>query len=437
MFTFLSLFLRSALLYVLYFGGIITMIATISKKAEWGLYLLVAIIPQPNIIVKLYDFPMGKDFINFLFLSILIGIFINKNGFIKNFNSIIIILFSVVSYFALLNSSMQFSLPLPITFDNPLFKPWKNYVMMIFLYLLVINAIKNERQQKILVVIMCIVILFIAIRSYRAYSLGEFFTGSRYEGPFWVFGLGANHFGAFIVHYWSVFLALFLFDNDRKRKLLYLATILLSIHPLFASYSRGAYLGALGVMVFLGIIKKRILLVIALVILIFWQSVLPQSVVDRVLMTQTDFGELEHSAAVRLDLWDHAMKLFTQNPVFGIGFGGFQFSVPEGFYYTDTHNFFMKTLSEQGVIGFTLLLFILFLAFRSGWRLFKIGGTPFHKGLGFGFLGCIIACIITNMFGDRWSYFVLGGYFWVFWGLVDRGILISQEADISKDKFEE
>jgi len=36
--------------------------------------------------------------------------------------------------------------------------------------------------------------------------------------------------------------------------------------------------------------------------------------------------------------------------------------------------------------------------------------------------------VVTNMFGDRWSYFVLGGYFFVFWGVVDRGIRIATES---------
>lgn len=429
MLTSLLHFLRQAFLSVLYFGGILTIILTIFKRAEWGLYFMVALLPQPNIYYKLYDFPMGKDMLNFLFLAVLLGIFINKNGFTGTFNSIVIMVFIGISYLALINSSINFSLPFPVTFDNPLIKPWKNYAMMIFMYFLALNAIKEEREQKNLVIIMCLVLLFVSIRSYRSFTAGEAFSyESRYPGPFWIVLLGANHFGAFIVHYLSVFLGLLLFDNDRRRKLLYLATILFGIHPLFFSYSRGAYMAALGVLTFFGIIKKRSLLVVVLVILIFWQAILPLSVIDRIKKSQTDFGEIEHSAAVRLDLWDHALKLFEQNPVFGVGFGGFQFSVPEGVHYTDTHNFYLKMLSEQGVIGITLLLFVLFLAFRSGWRLFKIGKTPFHRGLGFGLVGCIAACIITNMFGDRWSYLVLGSYFWVFWGLVDRGILISQAA---------
>jgi len=417
-------------LSVLYFGGILTIILTIFKRAEWGLYFMVALLPQPNIYYKLYDFPMGKDMLNFLFLAVLLGIFINKNGFTGTFNSIVIMVFIGISYLALINSSINFSLPFPVTFDNPLIKPWKNYAMMIFMYFLALNAIKEEREQKNLVIIMCLVLLFISIRSYRSFTAGEAFSyESRYPGPFWIVLLGANHFGAFIAHYLSVFLGLLLFDNDKKRKLLYSATILFGLHPLFFSYSRGAYLAALGVLTFFGILKKRSLLIVVLIILVFWHVILPASVVNRIEMSQTDFGELEHSASVRLDLWGHALKLFEENPVFGVGFGGFQFSLTEEEFYKDTHNFYLKILSEQGVIGFTFLLFILFLAFRSGLRLLRIGNTPFQKGLGIGLLGCITACIITNMFGDRWSYLVLGSYFWVFWGLVDRGILISQAVD--------
>jgi hypothetical protein len=80
------------------------------------------------------------------------------------------------------------------------------------------------------------------------------------------------------------------------------------------------------------------------------------------------------------------------------------------------------------------LLLIFYRAFWSGWRLYKIGNTPFDKGLGFGFLGATIAIIFANMFGERWSYFVVNGYFWIFWGLVDRGILISQSTYKIKDE---
>jgi len=220
-------------------------------------------------------------------------------------------------------------------------------------------------------------------------------------------------------------LGLLLFDKNKWRRLLFLAAVVFGLHPLFFSYSRGAYAAAIGVLVFFGLIKKRSLLVLALILFISWQALLPSSVVDRIKMTRSGSGGLESSAAVRLDLWNHAVKLFKKNPIFGVGFGGFEFTVPEGIEFKDTHNLYLKILSEQGIIGFSLLLLIFVMALKSGQRLFKTGLTEFQRGLGFGFLGCTVAFIITNMFGDRWSYFVLGDYFWITWGLVDREILMS------------
>lgn len=435
--TAIKFFLKWLLAPVLYGGGIFTALVTVFKRAEWGLFLLVAMIPQPNIWYKLHGYPLGKSFIDILFFAILIGIVFQQKGFTKTNHSTFILFFVLLSYLSLWNSSIRFSLPLPLTTSNELLRDWKNYAEMILLYFLVLNVIKTEEQQKTVVVLMSVVILLIAIRSYRDFSGGESFDYSkRVGGPFEAVGLGANHFGAFIAHYCVIFLGLFFFDNDPRRRLLFIVTYLFGLHPLFFSYSRGAYLGALGAFAFIGLIKKRSLLVVVAIILLAWKTLLPISVVDRIEMTETENGQIESSAAHRLDLWKHAMDLFEKNPIFGIGFGGFGFTVPPD-ELTDTHNFYMKTLSEQGIIGSVLLFILLFMCLASGWRLFKVGLTPFHKGLGLGFMGAVVACMITNMFGDRWSYLALGGYFWVFLALVDRGILISQDAFMHARESEE
>jgi O-antigen ligase len=434
MLTSIFVFVKSIAVPILYFGGLITCLLSIFKKAEWGLFLMVALIPQPNIFYKLYDFPMGKKFLDLLFIAVLIGIFVNKRAFTKNSNSIIIGLYLLISYISLWKSSTNFSLPAPITTQNELLIQWKSYAVMIFMYYLALNSLRDEDQHKTLIVIMAVVILFISIRSYRAFTIApSFLEENRMVGPFEVVRLNSNHFAAFIVSYCSLFLGLSLVDKGKRRRLLFLATVLLGLFPLFFSYSRGAYAAAMGVLVVFGLAKKRSLLILALILLISWQTLLPSTVVDRIKMTETQEGQLEHSASVRLDLWNHAMDLFKKNPILGVGWGGFRFTVPETFVYTDTHNLYLKTLSEQGIIGLILLLFIFLLALRSGQKLFKTAITPFHKGLGFGFLGCVVAFIITNMFGDRWSYFVLGDYFWITWGLVDRGILI---AEASKQEAE-
>ena len=431
-------FVRVLFVPILYFGGFLTAIVTIFRKAEWGLLLMVALIPQPNIYYKLYDFPMGKDFLDILFIAVAIRIFVNKRGFDRRGNSALIIILILVSYFAVWNSSRNFSLPLPISTENPMLRPWKGYAFMAGMYLLTFNAMKDgENHRKILAVLMVLVILFISVRSFRSYTAGaSFIDDSRDVGPFWIVGLGSNHFGAFIAHYSAVLLGLFLLDDNRWRRMFFLAGVLFSLHPLFFSFSRGAYMAALVVLIFFGLAKKRSLLILVFVLVVAWQTLLPSSVVERIKMTRGEGGEIEESAAIRLDLWDHSLELFKKNPIIGIGFGGFRFTMPEGVRWTDTHNYYLKMLSEQGIVGFGLFLIVLCAGFRSGWKLLKGGKNGFEKGLGLGFMGCVVACATTNLFGDRWSYYEIGSYFWVFWGLVDRAVLMSNiPVDAGNEKI--
>jgi O-antigen ligase len=425
--------LKDGLLPILYCAGIVVVIISIFRRPELGLYLRVALMPLPNVYYRLYDFPLGQHFLDLVFLGVLLGMVVNKKGFIKNANAIVIIIFIVISYLALLNCSTRFNLPFPLTRENPLLADWKNYAEMICMYFLVINVVESDEQQKALVLIMTLVILIIGVRAYRDYFAGSSFNeDSRYGGPFERVGLNSNHMGAFIADYSSVLLGLFFLDKNKWRKWLYLAAVLFSLHPLLYSYSRGAYVAAFGVLLFFGLIRKRSLLILVFCIYLAWQTILPASIVDRISMTRNESGELENSAAMRLDLWNYAIDLYKENPIFGVGFGGYGLSVLEKTGQgRDAHSIYLKMLSEQGIVGLGLLLLVFCMAFYSGWKLFKMAKTPFQKGLGFGFLGCIVALMITNMFGNRWSYYVLGTYFWVFWALVDRGILISKRAPLA------
>lgn len=419
---------------LVYVSAFLTVVISIFKNAQWGLFVLVALIPLPNLWYMLHPYPLGKDLIDFLVFAVFAGIFINKDGLVKSKNTAFLLLIILVNYVSLWNTSFNFSLFPPITTENELLRDWKNYAEMIFLYVLVVNAIRDDKQLKTLLLIAATVILLVSVREYRNFTEGEAFSyDKRSEGPFWVVGLGSNHLGAFIAEYGAFLLGLFLCDDDKRRRLLYLAAVLFSIHPLFFAYSRGAYAAAFIGLIFLGLVKKRSLLILATVIFVSWQTLLPATVAERIAMTESTGGNLEPSAAHRIELWEEATALFENNPIFGIGFGGFGLSVPPGETLTDTHSFYMKTLSEQGIIGIGLFLTLLARAFRSGWQLYRTAQIPFYKGMGLGFAACIVATSVSNLFGDRWSYFVLGGYLFVFWGLVDRALLNLQDAAQAKN----
>lgn len=433
MIVFIKSILKKILLPGLYFGSIFVVLKTIFKEAKWGLILLVFLIPQPNLWHKLMEFPLGKDILDFVFLAVVLGIFVQRKGFEKTQNTRFILFLIVMSYFSLWNSSIRNSLPMPISGANYLLEEWKNYAQMLILYFLALNVAKEEKEQKFLVVLMCIVILIMTIRSHRNFTGGASFSyDKRDPGPFWSVGLGANHYGAFLSYFGAFFLGMSFFIKDKINKYLYMATGILSTTALLFTYSRGAYLAILGAVAFFGL-KKKIILVAIVAILLSWQFVLPVSVVDRISMTEDSSGKLEDSASHRVILWQYATNLFYDSPLYGVGYRGFGMNMPEG-ELTDTHNYYMLMLCEQGIIGLVLFIITLIKAWLSGWHLFRGSENEFYKAIGFGFMGCTIACALANIFGDRWSYFTLGGYFWILWGIIDRSILITK-SKIDEDNM--
>lgn len=432
MLTLLKSILVGLLTPAVYVGVFLTFAAAVFKRAEWALYLLIILIPLPVVWYRAQTLPLGTDIPDILVLGAILGILINKNGFQRAPSMMLIGIFTVVSYLALWNSSLRFGLSAPISGGNPLLADWKNYAEMIFLYFLVYAAIRTDSEMKTVVVIMATVTLLIVLREFRNFSEGQSFSYSRRaEGPFWIVGLGANHFGAYIAHYGALLLGLFLVDKHKYRKWLYLAAIVISVHPLFFSYSRGAYAAALVAVLVFGVVRSRSLLLLLGALIFAWQVILPTTVVERIAMTESSSGELEDSALQRLVLWDFAMRLFGENSIFGVGFSGFGLSLPAGSRLTDTHNFYLKTAAEQGMIGLVMLAAVLMIAFSHGWRLYRRGQSDFQRGLGLGFVGCVSAVLVSNAFGDRWSYFPLGGYFWVAWGLVDRALQLCQQQSVA------
>src|SRR5208337_4365113 len=164
--------IKFIILRLFYYGSFITALISIFKDAGWGLLLLVYYLPQPDIFYKFHGLFLGKDIIDILFFSVLFGIFIQRKGLKLNNNAVLIILFILIYYAALLNSSIRFSLPFPITTESELLRDWKNFAIMVFLYVLVINVIRDEEGQKTITLLMTMVILFIAVRCFREFTPG-------------------------------------------------------------------------------------------------------------------------------------------------------------------------------------------------------------------------------------------------------------------------
>jgi O-antigen ligase len=196
-------------------------------------------------------------------------------------------------------------------------------------------------------------------------------------------------------------------------------------------FSRGGYLSVLVSVLVLGIFKDRKLLVILGVFLLTWQTVVPTAVRQRVNMTENANGQLETSAEERVILLRDSWDSFVKSPIVGNGYGTFMYGQHVGG-LTDTHDWFIKILEETGLIGLFLYLFLLQQMFALAIRLFRRGKDPMYRGLGLGLLLALCSSMVSNCFGDRWSYLEITGPVFVLVAAAVRAAQFAAQEPVSE-----
>lgn len=423
-------FIKESAPLLLYLFAMATAILSFFGKVKYGIFFLLPLFPLQNIFLKLSGIPFGQEIQNIVLFGMMVGWLMFKKSpgqriFVATqFNKILIfyIFYTFISLF--IGSRFLETVSTSSFFDIRL-EAWKSYLIFFLIFFIVVNNLKTIKEFKILIFIMVISML---LMDYYTFSQISWMSGIesrvRISGTF-VY-LGPNELAAFYASYTFILITLFLSEKIKILKITYLITVLLNVFILISLYSRAGYLGFIAGLFFLLLVKSKKLLILLIIFLIFWQFLVPTKVVERMNQTHTEVGTLDESSQARLDLWKDSLELFKKNPIFGIGFGSVGFYGLRG-HFKDTHNIFLKILTEEGICGLIIVLLIFVLSLKSGWKLYKDSNDNFLKSLGLGFACCVIVFIVTNFFGDRWTHLPLGAYFWTFLALVVRGNIITNE----------
>src|SRR5882762_2568669 len=415
---------------LLYFGGIVVFLLSVIWKPQIGLYFVVPLLPWQTARYRLHGMPLGEQFVDIIYLGIALGLLLHrKDEWVpKTPLNRIIVIFLIFYYVSLFRGSFYISAPFPLSISDPRFSDYKNYMEMMILFLLVVAAIRDVRQIKIL--IGCMALSFLIVnRSFYNYmsdrDLMHFSPLLRDAGPLGY--AGDNGLAAFEAQFALLLLGLYSIEKRLPIKLSFLCVIATAMYCLLFSFSRGGYLGFLAGLVFMGIYRERKLLLIVLALILSWQAVVPNAVRERILMTYDEGSGLDSSAEERVSLWQDALHVFDHDPFFGTGYDTYKFMGRVG-PYRDTHNMYVKVLVETGIFGMGLFLWLLWKMYRLGIELYRKSEDAFLRSLGLGF-GALMVCAVTvNIFGDRWTYVQVNGYLWAVLGCVVRGLLIAHRG---------
>jgi len=416
---------------LLYIGMWVTFLASVFWRPHLGIYLLILTLPLQTGRYKILDLPLGPQFLDILLLGTLLGLLIKGKPIIAKSNlNKYLLLFTIFCYLSLWSGSYFINAPLPTWFRDPRFGAWKNYVEMFLLALVVANIIKDKKQVRVLLLLMCFSLLLVN-RSYFSTISGRDLSHFSYQvrdaGPMGY--AGVNGLAAFEAMAISFMLGMYAFSKHKLQKVALLAIVATCGYCLLFSFSRGGYLGAIVGLVTVGLFKSRWLLVAAAMLFLSWQVLLPTAVQERIAMTTGAAHEgqqFDSSAQERIVLWEDAMNLFKMNPVTGSGFETYRY-MGRVHGYLDTHNYYVKVLAETGILGLLLYVVLLWKLMRTGWSLFFRAEDPFWRGIGLGFIALLTSTLIMNFFGDRWTYQQVDGYLWVILGCVIRGLMVTNE----------
>lgn len=201
--------------------------------------------------------------------------------------------------------------------------------------------------------------------------------------------------------------------------------VLLIFGGIAATYSRGAYLAVivmLVVLMFLG--KKQAVGIAALFAGIL--LILPQSVYQRLFAIL----QLDVSTVTRLAIWGGCLKVFTENPLFGVGAGTENVTNllqnRFGINQPHAHSLYFELLVEGGLISIlffvavlSLLVYDLFYLLRSGrkWR-----------RMGVAYLASLAGFLVFSVFEFSLQTPKELQYFMLFLGLVEASKRLCQKS---------
>ena len=201
--------------------------------------------------------------------------------------------------------------------------------------------------------------------------------------------------------------------------------VLLIFGGIAATYSRGAYLAVivmLVVLMFLG--KKQAIGIAALFAGIL--LILPQSVYQRLFAIL----QLDVSTVTRLAIWGGCLKVFTENPLFGVGAGTENVTTllqnRFGINQPHAHSLYFELLVEGGLISIlffvavlSLLVYDLFYLLRSGrqWR-----------RMGVAYLASLAGFLVFSVFEFSLQTPKELQYFMLFLGLVEASKRLCQKS---------
>lgn len=273
------------------------------------------------------------------------------------------------------------------------------------------------------------ILLGLVAESVVTVALGRNGSGGRATGS-----LGqANELGAYLALFSVLAVSLVAGVKNVLGKLLLVGIWLLGSFAIILSLSRASMLAVLGGTILVTWRGSRGLLGALVVVLVLSPMWMPDYLKDRIAEStehSDDSGmSVDGAAEKRLETWQTIFKVVEDHPFDGVGFTGLGYILPDlgaelGLQdiKDSAHNTYLRMLSEMGIFGLALFVWLLWKCFRLANEASRRAKSLFDRALANGLAGAVLSMAVTCAFGDRFFNVVIASSLWILCALVEDSL---------------
>lgn len=240
-----------------------------------------------------------------------------------------------------------------------------------------------------------------------------------------------NVLGQYLILLIPVAFAMLLQNRGTGKKLVYTLVNIAMFVCLLYTWSRGAWVGVILALGFFILLRDRRWLIVCVIGLLLMPSVLPASILNRI----TSIGNLQDSStAYRVSVWVASFRIARDYWMSGIGIGTAAFEkIYPGYalngagFALHSHNFYIQWVVEMGIFGLLVFLAIILTAFQQITLVRE--KSSLIRTVTLAMAGALAGFLFQGMAENLWYNFRMVLMFWIYLGILQSGVNISNEKD--------
>lgn len=248
-----------------------------------------------------------------------------------------------------------------------------------------------------------------------------------------------NIFAAYLILFLPLALTILMYHWKKiYKRTAYLIVFILAIFSLAFTFARGAALGILLALIFIGALKKsKLIFILLILVIVLAPIVMPAGIKYWAKEANSAWDILLNPE--RIGDYRNALNMIKSNLFLGVGVNTYclnidKYKIRDGSIYVGNagyaHNIYLHLPAEIGIFGLIAFLWLIFSLFKYGLASYKTINNDFLKATVLGLMGGILAFLINGFTETVLYYPKVVVLFWYEVGLLLGIIRLNKKTSI-------